>query len=152
MTIETDVMRGIIRAGVDAVMPHNFPIQTPGVVFVPPDDKKYFELVLIQSNSLLANPRNWVGSGMTWGDEKSFSGILRIILHWPIDGRGVYEPTEVLACVKAEIPKGRTIFYEAARLLIYDHPSMTYVLEAGTENLYSLTVPYQCFYAPDPAP
>lgn len=149
MSVEVDVIAGVIKSAIAAIN-GSLPVKVPGITFSnPPDDGKYFEIVLIQQNSLLAVPRNWAGTAPTWGNEQIYSGIVRVILHWPIDGRGIYPPNEVLADLKSKFPKGRVIYYGEARLTIYDNPSITDVIEAGTENLYPLTVPYQFMHVPN---
>lgn len=145
MPVEIDVIEGILTAAISAIG-SLYPIKAPGITFVTPDDDKYVELLLIQQNSLLSVPRTWVGSSPTWGDDEMFSGIIRVILHWPIDGQGIIPPNLALIGIKDQFPKGRIVFYGQAKLLIYDNPSITDVIEGDTENLYPLTVPYQYFH------
>ena len=137
MTVETDVIDGILSAAVSAIG-SSYPIKASGITFKSPDDGKFIELVLIQDNN----------GSETWGNEELFSGFLRVILHWPIDGQGVIPPSRVLADLKPSFAKGTTIRQGAARLLIYDVPRITDVIEEDAENLYPMTVRYQFFHAP----
>lgn len=150
MAVETDIPRGMIRAALDAIEPLGLPIKVPGRTFEPSvqaPDGRYIELLIISNNSLLSTPRLWVGASMTWGDEQLYSGIVRIILHWPIDETGIYDQTDILAAIKAEFFKGRVIFSGEARLTIYDNPSITDPIDDdGKERLFPLTVPYQYFH------
>lgn len=137
MTVSTDVKRAIIGAAV-SVIGNTYPVKVPGITFTPPNNQKYIELVLITDDN----------ENETWGSEQLYSGVLRVILHWPIDGLGIYPPSEVIDTIGAEFPKGRVIVRNLARLLIYQNPRASDPIESGTENLYPLTVAYQYFHAP----
>lgn len=147
MAVEVDIIEGITKTAIAAI-DSSLPVKVKGVTFAYPSDGKFFELVLIQENSLLSVPRTWVGSAQSWGNEQNYSGIMRIILHWPINGEGIYPPNRILADLKSKMPKGSVIWWGEARLEIYDNPSITDVIEGLTENLYPLTVPYQFFHVP----
>lgn len=152
--IEVDVIQGMIGRGVSVIENHAdprikaLPIKVPGRTFNPPNDSRYFELILIQNNGLLSTPRLWVGSDPTWGDDKTFKGILRIILHWNLDDTGIYEQARILATLAQSFKKGTNIFNGEAVLQIFNHPSLTDVIETSTELLFPLTIPYQCFHSP----
>lgn len=158
MDVEVEVIRTIVRAGMEACEKQGLPMQVPGRTFNSKDEApsgKWFELLTISDNGLLSTPRLWVGRGSTWGNDQLFKGILRVILHWPVDDRGNYEQLGILADVKAELRKGTLLFggdgAAAVRLTVYDHPSITDPIDDGTERLFPLTVPYQYFHHPKPS-
>lgn len=147
--IETDVIKAAIKSVISVLenLTAPLPIKTAGRTFNIPNDQKYFEIILMQNNSLLANPRNWVGASATWGDEKTFQGIIRVLLHWPNDDGGIYVQSDILANLKEEFKKGSWLYNGEAKLMIYDHPSLTDVVEDGQELIFPLTIPYQSFHA-----
>lgn len=149
MSIELDVIKGLIKHAISTIASVSaIPVKSPGRTFDIPEDQKYFEIVLIQNNGLLVVPRDWVGAGATWGDEKTFKGILRILLHWPLDDTGIYAQNELLVLIKNLNAKGSYINYGLANLLIYDHPSLSDAILNGHEAIFPLTIPYQCFFVP----
>lgn len=136
--IETDVLRAIIGAAVEAIG-QRYPIQAPGRKFTPPNGGKFIELVVIQDNN----------GNETWGDEKLFTGDIRVILHWPMDDAGIYAPIEELGTVAASLFKGRQIWHGQAKLLLSDNPRIIDAIEGDGDMLYPLIVPYSCFHVPD---
>lgn len=135
--IETDVMRGIVGAAVSAIG-SSLPVKAPGRVGPTPNDQKYYELVLLQDSN----------ENVSWGNEEVYSGILRIILHWPKDDRGVYDPIETLSALKVTLFKGRIIWEGGAKLLISDNPGLMDMIEEPAEVLYPLSVTYRYFHVP----
>lgn len=135
--IETDVLRGIIGAAIEAVG-NRYPIKAPGRVFTKPDNGKFVELVVIQDNN--ADPN--------WGDEQRFSGDIRVILHWPNDNAGIYTPIEELALIKAPLFKGRRIWQGNAKLLLTSNPQITDGIEGLDDVLYPLIVTYEYYHVP----
>ena len=137
MPIELDILRGINSAVISAIGTQ-FPIKALGRVFTKPNSGKWFELVLIEDDN----------SNETWGREELFSGDLRVILHWPINDEGIYEPVGIIAEIKNRLPKGLRIFNGDAKLLISDVPRTINAIEGTGDMLYSLVVPYQYFHVP----
>lgn len=137
MTIEEDVLRGIIGAAIQAVGAQ-YPIKAPGRVFKKPDNGKFVELVVIQDNN----------TDRTWGNEQRFSGDIRVILHWPNDDAGIYDPVREISLIKAAFFKGRQIWQGNAKLLINSNPVVTDGIEGVNDILYPLIVTYEYFHVP----
>lgn len=136
--IETDVLRAIIGAAIEAVG-QRYPIKAPGRKFTPPNGGKYVELIVIQDNN----------GNETWGNEKLFTGDIRVILHWPMNDEGIYAPIEELGIVSASLFKGRLVWQGRAKLLLSDNPRITDAIEGDGDMLYPLIVPYRYFHVPE---
>lgn len=134
--IDVDIMRGMFGAAIVA-SGQTYPIKIPGRTFNPPNDQKYIELINIKNDT----------QSRTWGNEQSFSGTFRFVLHWPAVDDGPYPPSQILLDIKTQMHKGRIIRHGAAQIKIFDHGSIQDAIEDGAEILYPLSVPYQSFYA-----
>lgn len=130
---DTMILKALQTATIEAVaaseMP-TLPIKGVALTFVPPNDQKYVELVFIPTN------RNDF-----WGNEKNYTGTFRIILHWPNDLVGPYQPMRVLASICSAFSKDTIL----SSVKISANPDFTGVLENGAENLFPATIRYQCF-------
>lgn len=99
--------------------------------FTPPNDQKWLEVVWLPNNR----------DGDFWGQEQNYRGTLRLILHWPNRSNGAYEPINLLRDIVAPFSKGTML----QDVQIYDNPSSGGVLEQGSENLFPVSIRYQCF-------
>jgi hypothetical protein len=99
--------------------------------FTIPDDQKWLEIVWIPNNR----------RGDYWGNEKNYTGMFRLVLHWPNDGAGAYGPMNVLASVCSYFDKERRL----QNVMISANPDSGGVIEQGAENLYPAMLRYQCF-------
>ena len=133
-TLQRAVMAARIASSIVA---SDFPIKFigstsdgQGGVFAIPDDQKWIELVFLPNNE-----------NAGWGNETNYRGTLRVILHWPNDGRGPYEPLSVLGSIAGYFTKD--LFLQDVQ--IYDTAKLTGALESGTETLYPASIRYQSF-------
>lgn len=132
---EADVLRPLQAAVTAAVAASSVPkiaVKYLGRVFVPPSDQKWLEIVHIPNN--LEN--------VDWGNGFYYRGLFRLILHWPVNDRGVYEPMDALASIGAYFSKDRTLWYGSNAVKITDNPVSSGVIEAGSELLIGLSVRY----------
>lgn len=102
-----------------------------GPAFSIPADQKWLEIVWLPNN------RN----GDFLGDEKNHRGILRLVLHWPNSGGGVYEPVELLASITAYFSKGRLL----SGVQVYATADPTGIIEQGNEVLLPVSILYQSY-------
>lgn len=123
-------LNGWVKDAVASVNPV-LPIAFLGRNFSPPADGKYFELVWIPSN------RN----NDFWGDEKNYQGSMRIILHWPNDDAGAYEPLRLFDSVLSWFKKADT----PGVVKLLSTPDVMQPLEQGSEILYPATLRYRYF-------
>jgi hypothetical protein len=125
------ILQGETTLAVEACAIPTLPVKYFGIGFTVPNDQKWLEIVWLPNNR----------SGDYWGDEKNYRGTYRLILHWPNDGAGPYEPMLLLSNITSRFAKNRMLQY----VQIYDNPDSGGVLEQGAENLYPASVRYQCF-------
>ena len=102
-----------------------------GAAFTPPSDQKWLELVWLPNNR----------RGDFLGSDKNHRGILRLVLHWPNDGGGVYEPSELLSSISSYFYNGRLL----SGVQIYGTPDPTGIIEQDSEVLLPVSVLYQSY-------
>ena len=126
------VLQRAVMAAIEAspLVTSEFPVKYVGRSFEVPDNQKWLELIVIPNNR-----------SDHWGDEKNYAGVFRIILHWPNDDQGSYEPINVLGSITSYFTKG--LFLQNVQ--IYETPNLTGVLEQGNETLYPASIRYQSF-------
>lgn len=128
------ILRALQKATIAAVAASStptLPIKGVSNGFEAPNDQKYLECVFITNN--VENEH--------WGDEKTYQGMFRMILHWPNDGEGPYIPMNALASICSYFSKGEPL----GDVRLTTSPNMLSPLEAGKENLYPASVRYSCF-------
>lgn len=132
--IEDQILKALQTAALAAA--GALPIKMIGRVFTPPQDGKYLEIVYIPNNI----------QGEFWGDGKTYRGMLRLILHWPVDDAGAYGPMQTIGAISDYFAKGRLFMVgiSAKRVKIQDHPDFTGALEGAPITLYPVTVRYIC--------
>ena len=99
MEDELDILRTLQTSVTAAVSQSDspfLPVSYINVEFDTPNDGKWLELVWLPNNV----------QGDLWGQEKTHRGILRMILHWPNDGSGVYRPLGLLGSISRYFKNG----------------------------------------------
>lgn len=128
------ILKSLQKSMIEAILlcdNPDLPVKYIGVDFTPPNDQKWLELVFIPNNP----------GSMYWGEEKVYRGMLRMILHWPNNQMGAYPPMEMLSSIASYFHKGLRL----QNVEIYETPTLTAVLEKGSENLYPASLRYQSF-------
>lgn len=133
------ILEALQKATIEAVAASNTPNipvkyigrTTVGNKFAIPDDGKWLEIVFIPNNA----------SGVYWGDEKPYQGLYRLILHWPNNDEGAYEPMRVLGSICSFFSKEKRL----QNVTISDTPNLGGVLEQGSELLVPASLRYQCY-------
>ena len=124
-----------VKAAVAASNTPALPIKFKGRTFKPPKDQEYLETIFIPNNP----------DGLFWGSEKTYQGIFRLILHWPVDDKGIYEPLDVIESISSYFTKERKLFTGTFALNIYEEPKLLGDIEAGNETLYPVSMSYRSF-------
>ena len=98
---------------------------------------KFLEIVYIPNNI----------ENEFWDEGKTYRGILRLILHWPQDNKGIYKPMEEAERVADGLKKGLELFDEENhfKLTLTDNPDCTSIVEDEGKLLIPLTIKYLCF-------
>lgn len=131
MTTESEILRALqdrTKIAVNDAFPIKFVL---GQWDETPNDQKYIEVVHLPNN-----PGN-----TTWGAEKQFQGVFRLLLHWPIDQAGAYSPIAVMEAIAASFVKGERY----GPVKITEHPDLTGPIEAPPEVLFPLSIRYEAF-------
>lgn len=98
---------------------------------------KFWEIVYIPNNI----------ENEFWDEGKTYRGILRLVLHWSQDNKGVYKPMEEVERVANGLKKGLELFDDvnSIKVSITDNPDCTNVIEDEGKLLIPLTIKYLCF-------
>ena len=98
---------------------------------------KFWEIVYIPNNI----------EDEFWSSGKTYRGILRLVLHWPQDNKGIYKPMEEVERVADGLEKGLELFDDvnSVKVTITDNPDCTNVIEDEGKLLIPLTIKYLCF-------
>lgn len=139
---EPDIIRALQRGVTAAVAASTAPtlpvkyvetglLDANGAVVPEPNDGKWLEIVWIPNN------RN----SDFWGDEKNYQGLLRLVLHWPNSGGGVYTPLGVIGSIADYFHKGRML----SGVQIYEAADFTGTVANGDETLYPVSLRYQSY-------
>lgn len=125
------VLQKAVTAAVAASDNSALPVSYLDKDFTKPSDQKWLEIVHIPNNR----------TGSYWGNQKDHRGILRLVLHWPNDGDGIYPPLELLGSITDYFDKNRVL----SGVKIYDIPDYTGALREGDETLYPVSIWYMSF-------
>lgn len=137
---ETDVIQSLqasVIAAVAASSKPTLPVKFINVVNdnvpIPPvDNSEWLELIWIANNP----------SDTTWGDEKVYRGIFRLVLHWPNDGAGSYPAITLMESIKASYHKD-VLMGEKLKLL--NQPRLTTINDDAKELQLIVSLEYSSF-------
>lgn len=135
---ESTVLRPLqvaVTAAVAASTRPTLPVKYLGTIFTPPNDQKWLEVVHIPNNP----------SNMNWGGEENWRGLMRLILHWPVDGKGAYAPHDLLASIAGYFSKDRTLWNGPNGVKITENPVSTGMVATDRDCLYISTIEYALF-------
>lgn len=103
----------------------------------PPSDGKWWEVVYLPNNI----------EGEFWGNEKTFRGVIRLVLHWPQDDKGAYAMFDEAQRVADKFVKGSLLQDPDKKVTvkITETVNVGGIIEQPPENILALTVRYQYF-------
>lgn len=113
------------------------PVKYLSVNFKVPSDDKYLEIIYA--------PNNVENEFLDRG--KTYRGILRLLLHWPKDNKGIYLPMQELERIAGFFEKGKILTDDEKKIkvILTDEPNLTSCLEEESSLLLPLTIKYNCF-------
>lgn len=138
MIRDKEILKILQTQAIAAAALVNLQIKCVGKIFTPPKKgDPWLEVVFIPNN--LTNE--------TWGNEKTYQGLMRIVLHSQVNNEGPYPLMEKMAVISAQFDKGSLITHESTSLVlkITDHPSLDDIIETPPDILIPLTIRYSCF-------
>lgn len=128
------LQKATLNALAASIMP-NLPIKLFGRAFNVPGNNCYLEMVYIPNNI----------TNEFWGNEKTYRGLFRLILHWGVLDEGSYPPLDLLASICSHFVKGASFTNGTVSVKIYEQPDMTGLVEGSPETLYPVSIRYMCF-------
>lgn len=134
MNREKDIIKAL-QSKIVSVVNNVLPVKYLNINFQIPDDGKWWEVVYIPNNV----------ENEFWGKEKTYQGILRLVLHWPQNNEGIYKALEEMTRVAEGFDKGEILNFNDISLKIYETPSTTGILEEAPNLIIPLTIKYTCF-------
>jgi hypothetical protein len=126
-----------IETAVQASSRAELPRQMPGRVFTKPSDGLWLEIVHTRNN-----PENEF-----WGNERTYQGFVRALLHWPADDQGDIPAMNYLDELAAALPKGSVFTQGSARVVLYDVPIAGSKIVDDGSQIFPLTLKYRDFSA-----
>lgn len=131
------LQKAVIAAVAASILP-TLPVKYIGIPFTKPDTGGWLELVHIPNNVLNEH----------WGPEKTYRGMLRLILHWPMVADGIYGPLDTIESIASYFAKG-TKFTDTggAIVKISDVPDFMGPMEEAPELLLPYSISYEFFAA-----
>lgn len=136
---ESDVYKALqtgVIAAVAACDNPDLPIQALGRTFKPGDiDTAWLQIVIIPNNPV----------GEYWGENRSYAGLLRLILHYPNDDAGIYAPLDLLKSICEYFTKSRALTHNSKTVRITTSPNFAGDLPTGHETEYPVSMRYNFF-------
>lgn len=141
--IETDISIALLKAVADAVAGSDtpdIPVSYPMRSFDPPlNGSPWIEVVQIRNNIL----------GETWGDTRTYQGMLRLLLHYPRTDVGVRAANTILDNIAAQpsLSKGVRHYCGEAIVMFYSEPDLGSIVEDKErgDTFFPLTFRYRNF-------
>lgn len=106
-----------------------------GRTFTIPESGKWLEVVQIPNNV----------TNEFWNDGKTYRGLYRLLLHWPLLDEGAYPPIDLLASITSYFVKGAVFQSGGVRVTVTEEPDLTGVIENPPEMLFPVTIRYLSF-------
>lgn len=133
--VESQIIK-LLQTAVITAVNGVFPLKPLNVNIEPPAAGKWWEIVYIPNNR----------ENEFWSDEQTYTGILRLVLHWPQDNTGIYTAMNEAVRVADALPKG-SLFQSTSglKVRIVDNPNISNVIEESPNLIIPLTLRYQCF-------
>ncbi|AHJ10710.1 hypothetical protein P106B_27 [Rhizobium phage vB_RglS_P106B] len=138
MMVEREILealqKGVTAAVAASILP-TLPVRYKGRIFGIPNDGKYLEIVHIPNNI----------NGEFWNTGKTYRGLFRLILHWPVDDAGAYAPLDVIASIASHFSIGAVFQKNSVQVKVYQEPDLTGVIESAPDQLFPVTIRYESF-------
>jgi hypothetical protein len=133
-----EALQKAVIAAVAASTRPTLPVKYVGRTFEP-SNTPWLEVIYIPNNV----------ENEFWDTSRTYQGILRLLLHWPVDDVGAYTPVALLESIASYFTKGRKLADAGSnvRVKINDNPNFLGPVEQPPETLYPLSIRYQFFSA-----
>lgn len=144
--IEADILIALQDVAMAAILATDQPdkaeyvdarLKPIGMTAPSPADGCYIEFVNIPNNR----------QGEYYDDSRTYQGNFRILLHWKVDTAGAIPGAQFLDKIAAYYTAGLRYPVANRMLEFYGKPDASGPIEAGSELLFPLNLPYRCFAA-----
>ena len=131
-----EALQSATLAAVAASSDATLAVKYAGLPINPPSSGKWLEVIQIPNNF-----------ERDWGSEKVYQGLLRLLLHWPIDGQGAYPPMNLLKSISSYFYKGRKLKDSGNNIevVVLTNPDFMGILEEPPEVVYPVSIRYRCY-------
>lgn len=131
-----EALQKAVIAAVAASTDTTLAVKMVGRTITPPTSGKWLEVIQIPINS---DP--------SLGQERLYRGMLRLILHWPVDDKGAYGPMDLLTSITSYFTKGskHTDSGNNVKVTITHNPAFMGVEEDSPEVRYPASIRYWCY-------
>lgn len=84
-----------------------------------------------------------------WSDGKTYRGMMRLVLHYPMKDKGAYEAIELIESIAEYFTKGRRLsdLASTVSVKVADHPNLMGIIEEPPEMLLPISIRYEFFTA-----
>lgn len=134
--LDGTVIKALQKSFLAALAASDFPdtpVKMLGRTFTPPDDgTPWFEVLVIPNN-----PDN-----QFWGDERTYQGLFRVLLHVSNEDEGVYGDIDRLKSVVQYFTKNREVTEGTITVRITTPPNLTSIEPAGHETVFPVSMRY----------
>lgn len=134
------LQKAVIAAAAAASIP-TASVKYVGRNFTPPADAgAWLEVIHIPNNV----------TNEFWAEGKTYQGIMRLILHWPMTDKGAYAAITLAENVMAYFTKGSRFADpgNTVQVKISDNPNLLSIMEEAPELLLPISIRYSFFKAP----
>ena len=135
MSYDKNVLEALQKQVISTV--GTVPLKCVGIAFKPPASGRWWEVLWIPNNLI----------GETWGKSQTYQGIMRLVLHNPIDGKGAYDILNEISRVELGFMKGTKLTDSTGQitLTLTDNPNFLGIFEMTPESQAILSIRYSCF-------
>lgn len=132
-----EALQKAVTAAVTASNIPTLPVKYVGRSQNPPSNHKWLEIVYLPNNV----------ENQYWGDSKTYRGVMRLLLHWPNNDQGAYEPFGSIQSIANYFVKGLKFqdLGENVTVSITEVPNIMSPIEEDAEMLIPLTIRYNFF-------
>lgn len=138
MSIEVDVATALSDQIIALAATLGLAVALPNIPFeaAPSDDALYLEVRHFRNSNL----------SMNWGEEKTLLGVYQISVIDP-NQAGEIPATVIASQVIDAFHKNINLYSGAARVVVYENPTLLTTVQLANKSAYPVSVPYRCFKA-----
>lgn len=133
------LQKAVIAAVADSSTPSLY-VKMAGRVAEPQSADRWLEVIHI--------PNNFDG---TWGEEKTYQGLLRLMLHTAVDDKGAYGPMDIITSIGNYFTKGRKLPNKDpnpdVEVTVTTNPEFMGIMEEAPDVLYPISIEYRVYDA-----